>query len=230
MSSDASRMAVSDKSGYIWTSGNYGSNWSQATAGGSRVWCNVAMSSDGIRIVGTSTTGVYISQDAGTTWNSISTSNVIGLSTLPNFLKIYYTSNAAGTVINVATYTLSGGNIISSGSITAGGSMTAGGSITAGGDITAFSDIRLKNNIVTIDSALGKISALRGVYYDRKDMPGRKVGLIAQEVEEFVPEAVQTGSDTMKSIAYGNLVGLLVEGIKELSQRCTDLEKRIGTE
>ena len=218
MSSDASRMAVSDSNGYIWTSGNYGSNWSQATTGGSRSWCNVAMSSDGIRIVGTSTSGVFISQDAGTTWNSISTSSVVGLSTLPNFSKIYYTSNVAGTAINVATYTLSGGNIISS------------GSITAGGDITAFSDIRLKKNIVTIDSALGKISTLRGVYYDRKDMPGRKVGLIAQEVEEFVPEAVQTGSDSMKSIAYGNLVGLLVEGIKELSQRCDDLEKRIGTE
>jgi len=112
------------------------------------------------------------------------------------------------------------------------GNIYAGGSITAGGDITAFSDVRLKTNIETIDSALGKISMLRGVYYDRVDTSGRRVGLIAQEVEEFVPEVVQTGTDRdqTKSIAYGNLVGLLIEGIKVLDKRCSDLEKRIGTE
>jgi hypothetical protein len=121
------------------------------------------------------------------------------------------------------------GNIYAGGSIAAGGSMTAGGSITAGGDITAFSDMRLKTNIETIDSALGKISMLRGVYYDRVDTSGRRVGLIAQEVEEFVPEVVQTGTDRdqTKSIAYGNLVGLLIEGIKVLDKRCSDLEKRL---
>ena len=108
------------------------------------------------------------------------------------------------------------------------GNIYAGGSITAGGDITAFSDVRLKTNIETIDSALGKISMLRGVYYDRIDMSGRRVGLIAQEVEEIVPEVVQTGTDLehTKSVAYGNLVGLLVEGIKVLDKRCSDLEKR----
>jgi len=87
----------------------------------------------------------------------------------------------------------------------------------------------LKRNIETIDSALGKISMMRGVYYDRIDTMGRKVGLIAQEVEEVVPEAVQTGTDVneTKSIAYGNLVGLLIEGIKVLDKRCSDLEKRL---
>ena len=110
------------------------------------------------------------------------------------------------------------------------GSLSVGGSITEGGDITAFSDARLKKNVETIGSALGKISSLRGVYYDRIDIVGRKVGLIAQEVEGIMPEAVQTGTDVhaMKSVAYGNLVGLLVEGIKELDQRCSDLEKRLN--
>jgi len=118
---------------------------------------------------------------------------------------------------------------LGTGHLTVSGNITAGGSITAGGDITAFSDVRLKRNIETIDSALGKISMLRGVYYDRVDTSGRRIGLIAQEVEETMPEVVQTGTDRdqIKSIAYGNLVGLLIEGIKVLDKRCSDLEKRL---
>jgi len=92
------------------------------------------------------------------------------------------------------------------------------GSIYAEGDITALSDERHKENIETVDSALEKINSLRGVYYTRKDFPGiRKLGVIAQEVEEVIPEVISTDDtpEKKKSVAYGNMVGLLIEGMKE---------------
>jgi len=92
------------------------------------------------------------------------------------------------------------------------------GSIYASDNITAYSDVRAKENIVTIDSPLDKIMKMRGVYYTRKDIPGpRQVGVIAQEVEEVLPEVVmtETTEEKKKSVAYGNIVALLIEGIKE---------------
>jgi hypothetical protein len=91
------------------------------------------------------------------------------------------------------------------------------GNLTASGDITAHSDQRAKENIVTIDSPLDKIMKMRGVYYTRKDIPGsRHIGVIAQEVEEVLPEVVLSDSteNKNKSVAYGNIVALLIEGMK----------------
>jgi len=90
------------------------------------------------------------------------------------------------------------------------------GDIKASGNVTAYSDVRLKENIVTLDSAIDKVMALRGVYYTRKDNPGpRQVGVIAQEVETILPEVVMTDTEGKKSVAYGNIVALLIEGMKE---------------
>jgi len=94
------------------------------------------------------------------------------------------------------------------------------GSIVAIGNVTAYSDARVKRNIVEIDSPLEKISQLRGVYYNRTDdsntSPARHVGVIAQEVERVLPEVVLTDSSEAKnkSVAYGNIVALLIEGMK----------------
>ena len=100
--------------------------------------------------------------------------------------------------------------------------ITATGSITASGDITSNSDERLKSDIRTIDNALEKVKQLRGTAYvkDGKD----SIGVIAQEVEKVFPEVVLDGSDGFKSVAYGNLVGVLIEAVKELSARVEQLE------
>ena len=92
------------------------------------------------------------------------------------------------------------------------------GTFTASGDITAFSDIRTKKNVLTIENALAKTMALRGVTFARIDdeEETRKIGLIAQEVELVLPEAVVTNEEGFKTLAYGNIVGLLIEAIKEL--------------
>jgi hypothetical protein len=107
--------------------------------------------------------------------------------------------------------------------LTVGGGITAAGNIY-GLDVIASSDIRTKENIVTIDSALSKVLGLHGVYFTRKNEEGRKIGVIAQEVEEVLPEVVYTGEDGMKSVSYGSIVGLLIEAIKEQNEQIKKLQ------
>lgn len=92
------------------------------------------------------------------------------------------------------------------------------GNTTSTGNVTAYSDIRLKKDIELIPDALDKVCALRGVTYERIDSGERQTGVIAQEVQAVLPEAVMVGADedATLSVAYGNLVGLLIEAIKEL--------------
>jgi hypothetical protein len=82
------------------------------------------------------------------------------------------------------------------------------------GNVSASSDARLKSNIRTIESAVEKVCGMRGVYFTKDGSNG--VGVIAQEVEAVVPEAVFDDEMGYKSVAYGNLVGVLIEAIKEL--------------
>ena len=99
---------------------------------------------------------------------------------------------------------------------------TSTGNITAAGNITAYSDMRLKTNIRTIESALDKVQSLRGVYFDKDAKRG--MGVIAQEVASVIPEVVEDDGEYM-SVAYGNLVGVLIEAIKELKTEIEELKR-----
>ena len=98
-----------------------------------------------------------------------------------------------------------------------GSYMDNSGNWTAIGNVTAYSDERLKENIKTIPNALETVKKLRGVTFDRKDFAGKGIGVIAQEVEQILPEVVVDGE--YKSVSYGNIVGLLIEAIKELEKK-----------
>ena len=70
---------------------------------------------------------------------------------------------------------------------------------------------------------------MRGVYFDKHDTENkRSVGVIAQEMQEIIPEAVVTDNteDKYLSVAYGNLVGVLIEAVKELSDKVEKLEDK----
>ena len=95
------------------------------------------------------------------------------------------------------------------------------GSLTATGNVTAYSDERLKSDITTIDGALDKVQAMRGVTFTKDGEAGS--GVIAQEMEKIAPELVMDGEE-YKSVAYGNLVGYLIEAVKELSAKVEALE------
>ena len=105
--------------------------------------------------------------------------------------------------------------------------MSAAGADTFNNDVTAFSDVILKDNIDTIDNALDRVKGMRGVFFDRKDnKQQRQTGVIAQEVEPFLPEVVRETKDEkkIKSVAYGNMVGVLIEAIKELNAKIEELQ------
>ena len=110
---------------------------------------------------------------------------------------------------------------------TTGSGIQVTGNVTATGDVTAFSDIRLKENVQTIDNALDKVTSIRGVTYTKDGKDG--LGVIAQEVEEIIPQVVLTADDEIetKSVAYGNIVGLLIEAIKEQQAQIDDLNNRL---
>jgi hypothetical protein len=103
------------------------------------------------------------------------------------------------------------------------------GTIRATSDVIAFSDIRVKENIITIDNALNKITKLRGVTYTRKDIDDKstKIGVIAQEVLEVLPEVVEKDDEGMYSVAYGNMAGVFIEAIKELKAEVDSLKEEI---
>ena len=106
--------------------------------------------------------------------------------------------------------------------------ITASVSITSSGNITAYSDIRLKENVQTIDDALEKVLSMRGVTFTKDGKDG--LGVIAQEVEKVIPQVVLTADDEMqtKSVDYGNIVGLLIEAIKEQQEEIEALKNKIN--
>ena len=134
-------------------------------------------------------------------------------------------TNGAGyvTTDTNTTYTAGNGLTLSGTEFLMSGNYT--GNFTATGDITAYSDKRLKRNIETITNAVDTVSKLRGVNYEKD---GRNsTGVIAQEVEEVLPQVVHTAPDGMKSVAYGNIVGILIEAIKEQQKEIEELKKKL---
>jgi hypothetical protein len=99
------------------------------------------------------------------------------------------------------------------------------GDLAVTGNVTAYSDARLKKNVSTIDNALALVEKMRGVRYERIEDGKASVGVIAQEMQEVVPEVVHKGEEHL-SVAYGNLVGVLIEAVKELSARVKELEAK----
>ena len=115
------------------------------------------------------------------------------------------------------------------GGTTVAATLTSAGTFTATADVCAYSDVRLKDNIEVIADPLDKVLKLRGVTFTRKDLDDNRthMGVIAQEVEEVIPEVVITGDDGIKTVAYGNMVGLLIEAVKELTNQNKELLARI---
>ena len=100
------------------------------------------------------------------------------------------------------------------------------GNILATGNVTAYSDERLKEDIQPIPDALDKVLSLNGVTYTRNDLDDttrRYAGLIAQDVQAVLPEAISDSNGAL-ALDYNATIGLLVESIKELTARVAKLE------
>lgn len=107
------------------------------------------------------------------------------------------------------------------------GTYTLTGNLVVSGDITSSSDETLKENIKSIEGALDTVTKLSGKMFTMKsdETQKEKVGFIAQEIEQHLPQVVSTDPNGIKSVSYGNVAALLVEAIKELNQKIEDLKK-----
>lgn len=107
---------------------------------------------------------------------------------------------------------------------TISGNLTVTGAIVANGNVTAYSDRKLKSNIFRIENALDKICSIGGYTFDMLGTGQRQTGVIAQELEKVLPEAVIKNDNGYLSVDYGRVVGLLIEGIKELKEEIQELK------
>ena len=136
-------------------------------------------------------------------------------------LAYKYSANGAGHCINVVANGVE--------------KCSFGTSIWTSGNVTAYSDRRVKTDIEVIPNALDKVCQLSGYTFLRTDTETedadgnpvaevRQTGVIAQEVLEVLPEAVMENEEGMYSVAYGNMVGLLIEAIKEQQVQIDELK------
>jgi len=90
--------------------------------------------------------------------------------------------------------------------------------------VSSLSDRKVKDDLQAIKDPLKKIKSLVGYTYNRTDINAKETGLIAQDVEKVLPEVITEGANSMKHIAYGNMMGLIVEAIKNIDERLERLE------
>lgn len=148
-------------------------------------------------------------------------------------------SSTGGTTPTISLPTTSNVQIFSLGVGTAATSTS--GQIRATNDITAYysSDIRLKENVTKIENALDKVTKINGYEYDWTDeyikshggedgyfIRKHDVGVIAQEIEQILPEIVCLREDGIKAVKYERIVALLIEAIKELKTELDELRKK----
>ena len=100
---------------------------------------------------------------------------------------------------------------------------TFSGTVTAPNFVSS-SDVRLKSDITHIPNGLAKVAALTGVTFNMSGCDARQMGLVAQDVLRVAPEAVVEQEGVLR-LAYGNLVGLLVEAIKDLAEEVDQLKR-----
>lgn len=130
--------------------------------------------------------------------------------------------------VNFNGFTTFSGDVFMSGA----GFTYCGGPLHVCDDIVAFygssSDATLKENISLLENPLAKVMKIRGTEYDwkegNKSFSGHDIGVIAQDVEEVLPEAVSTRPDGTKGVHYNKLIPLMIESIKELNNQINDLK------
>ena len=93
---------------------------------------------------------------------------------------------------------------------------------------TSLSDKTQKTNIKPIEKSIELVKQLEGVRYDWINNQKPSIGVIAQDIEKVLPEVVETNNDGLKSVSYGNIVGVLIEAIKEQQVRIEELERKLN--
>ena len=128
--------------------------------------------------------------------------------------------SVGASVLNINPSGINVTGIITSTSVSTGNVVSSG--IVTAQDFDALSDINYKENINTVNNALLKVEQLRGVKFDWKETGSPSYGVIAQELEQVLPELVH-GNDP-KTVNYNGIIGVLIEAIKELKAEVEELK------
>ena len=123
-----------------------------------------------------------------------------------------------GTGLTLSTDLIDGGTTVR----ILGENLRVAGVVTCQ-DVDSLSDINFKENVNTVDGALDKVSELRGVSFNWKESGEPSYGVIAQELENVLPELVH--GDDPKRVNYNGIIGVLIEAIKELRAEVEELKK-----
>lgn len=177
----------------------------------------------------------YIDYDPASGEISLNYSSDFDTQDISTFVRTFGTETIGGDKTFTGNVVISSLLALGQTDVTYSGSLTftgdtgtvqfgADGSILASDDITAFSDRRIKENITPIENALDKLSQISGYTYNKVGQHKRSAGVIAQEVLEVLPEVVSEHEDGILSVAYGNMVALLIEAVKELTEEVNMLK------
>jgi len=96
-------------------------------------------------------------------------------------------------------------------------------------NFNSTSDANLKTNVETLTGSLDAVKSLRGVSFDWLENGGSEIGVIAQEVEDVLPDVVNTNEDGIKSVKYGNMVAVLIEAMKEQQAQIDELKSQLNS-
>ena len=168
-----------------------------------------------VGVTAAGTTGQVLTATTGgaPSWAAAAGATITGTTTVGT----YYVVGTTSTSGSLTTASISNTNAVSYNANT--GALTAVSMVSS-------SDERLKSNIQTITNAVQTVESLRGVSYLRNDRP--EIGVVAQEVEKVLPMLVHEDPEGYKSVAYGNMVGLLIEAVKELSAEVKALKAELN--
>jgi len=197
---------------------------------------NAATLSGGFVLDGNTITGVDNASEFTDDDNHIMTSTAIKNKIADNdnsFMLVSTTTTQTGTktfsgVIDITNTTDSSDATGDTGALRCEGGASiakklyAGSTITGSADVIAYSDQKLKENVKTLDGK--KVLEMRGVSFDRVDTGKASSGVIAQEMEKVAPELV-IDDGKYKGVAYGNIVGYLIEAIKDQQKQIDELKE-----
>tara|TARA_R110001606_G_scaffold171526_1_gene317211 strand:- start:98 stop:1348 length:1251 start_codon:yes stop_codon:yes gene_type:complete len=206
-----------------------GSAWYSSILGGR---CNVISGSNNSQILGGYCNCI------GTSGNC---STILGGN--DHHINNSYSSILAGTnITTTANSTAYATNMTVTQHLQVGGTTTMNtttGRIDATNDVVAYatSDRRLKENIKPIEHALDKVERINGVNFDWKELDeesiknihgnkGHDIGVIAQEIEKVLPDAVTTRESGYKAVNYEKIIPLLIEAIKEQQIQIDQLKRK----
>ena len=158
-------------------------------------------------------------KDGGTEYGTINKNGTANLSIYSSVsdADMLFQGNDGGSVITALTL-----------------DMSQDGTATFNGDVNApnfnsTSDATLKTNVETLTGSLDAVKSLRGVSFDWLENGGSEVGVIAQEVEDVLPDVVNTNEDGIKSVKYGNIVAVLIEAMKEQQAQIDELKTQLNS-